>query len=60
MRLIDNKEGTMIHKIYDNIYWKEWNIHQYVIDLRFSQSMDIQSLINSDYLIDGIYHDIDI
>ena len=58
MRLIGNKKDISYGNISNRIYWKEMNIWYSNIDIWDKQYMDIQSLTQSDYLIDNIYNDI--
>jgi hypothetical protein len=58
MRLTGNKEYISYNKVRNRVYWKEenlWNSHNHIW---YKQDMNIQSLIQLDYLIDNIYNEI--
>jgi hypothetical protein len=59
MRLIDNKVERIFDKVSNSIYWGQHNAWISNGYIWCGQSMNILSLTNSDYLIDGIYHEID-
>jgi hypothetical protein len=52
MRLTENKGGTVDYILYDRIYWKEGNVRD------SNWELNIGRLINSNYLIPNIYHEI--
>jgi hypothetical protein len=58
MILIENKKYITYSKIRNKIYWKEMNIWKSNGDIWDKQEMNIRRIIESNYLIDNIYNEI--
>jgi hypothetical protein len=58
MILIENKEDIIDSKVWGNIYWKEDNIAMSSSKIWYIQDMSMHTLLNSNWLLDNIYNDI--
>ena len=58
MRLKDNKEESILDKIFDGIYWSEDNIRKSDWRVLTNQDIWVRVMVKSNELIRGIYDEI--
>lgn len=57
MRLI-NKKAFIGYKVFDRIYWKEYNIWDYNNNIWYRQNVDVGMGISSTSLLSEIYDEV--